>query len=258
MAYNVKLEIFEGPLDLLLHLIKKSEVDIYDIPISTITEQYLKYLDILKSLNLNMAGEFLVMAASLVHIKSKMLLPPSVDDTDDDDDDEGLDPRGALIRKLLEYQRFKEAGEELFRRLVLGRDVFARGQPLPLDDFDEDDGDLGFGDVSMYDLMEAFREILKRVPDTYSIDLTVDKFRIKDKINEIMERLSGAKSVLFSELFRVDSVRGEVIVTFLAVLELAKLLMIRLNQSDEGAIRVYTTSPDGAPAGDVIQAGDDG
>jgi segregation and condensation protein A len=240
MAYNVKLEIFEGPLDMLLHLIKKNEVDIYDIPIATIVERYLEYIEMMKSMNLDLAGEYLVMAATLVHIKSKMLLPLP---EEPDEEEEGPDPRDGLMRKLLTYQRFKEAAEELQKRLILGRDVFIRGIPFPLDDFLEEERDAGLVDVSLIDLMEAFKEVLKRARPEYAIDLTVDRFRVADKVNHIMEVLGREKSVLFKELFPASATRGEVIVTFLAVLEVAKLQLIRIHQSDGGGIRIYPSSP---------------
>jgi segregation and condensation protein A len=240
MAYNVKLEIFEGPLDLLLHLIKNNEVDIYDIPIAKVVEQYIEYIEMMKTMNLELAGEYLVMAATLVHIKSKMLLPLP---EEPDEEEEGPDPREGLVRKLLTYQRYKEAAEELQRRLLLGRDVFTRGMPLPIGDLTEEDGETGLVETSLIDLMEAFKEILKRVPETYTMDLTVDKFRVVDKINHIMEVLGREKSLVFKDLFHVSATRGEIIVTFLAVLELTRLQLIRVHQGGEGIIRLYLSSP---------------
>jgi segregation and condensation protein A len=242
MAYNVKLEIFEGPLDMLLHLIKKNEVDIYDIPIAAIVEQYLEYVEMMKSMNLDLAGEYLVMAATLIHIKSKMLLPLP---EEPDEEEEGIDPREELVRKLLTYKMYKEAAEELQKRLVLGRDVFTRGGPLPLDDFEQDEREVGLVDVSLIDLMEAFKEILKMAPKTYELDLTVDKFKVVDKINYIMEEVGREKSVVFKDLFPSSATRGEVIVTFLAILELTKLQLIRVHQVDEGVLRLYLSSPPG-------------
>jgi segregation and condensation protein A len=239
-AYSVKLGIFEGPLDMLLHLIKKNEVDIYDIPIATIVDQYLEYIEMMKSMSLDLAGEYLVMAATLVHIKSKMLLPV---EEEAEEAEEGEDPREALVRKLLIYQRFKESAEELKKRLVLGRDVFSRGMPLPLGDLEEGEEEPGLVDVSLMDLIEAFRDILKRAPKAYSLDLTVDRFSITDKVNHIMEVIGKNKSVVFKELFPGSAPRGEVIVTFLAVLEVVKLQLIRVHQSEEGVIRLYLAAP---------------
>ena len=241
MTYQVKLDIFQGPLDLLLHLIKKNRLEISDIPIAAITEQYLEYLDFIKETNLELAGEFVLMASTLVHIKSKMLLP--VIETEEEAE-EGPDPRAELIRRLLEYQRFKEAAEELMGRKLLGRDVFRRGASFPLEELGEDEGDvLDFTDVSLFSLMEAFKGILKKAPSVHTVDITVDRFKVQDKINRILETLEGSGSVSFTELFEEGAVKGEVIVTFLAILELAKLLMIKVRQGEGEAIRVYHAAP---------------
>lgn len=236
--YKVDLDIFAGPLDLLLHLIKKNEIDIYDIPISEITDKYIEYIDLIKKLNLDMAGEFLVMAATLTHIKSKMLLPlPEMEEEEDD----GIDPREELMRRLIMYKMFKEASLELTSRQVLGRDVFRRGMPVTLDDIRDDteeEEELAI-DSTVFDLIDAFKDILKRFPKDYTLDLTVERFRLTDKINHIMDKLSGDKSVIFEELFPSDATRGEVIVTFLAILELAKSFLIKVYQGDEGVIRLY-------------------
>jgi len=232
--YNIKLDIFEGPLDLLLHLIKRNEVDIYDIPVAVITEQYLEYIDIMKEMNLEFAGEFLVMAATLVHIKSKMLLP--VDEEAPPEEDEGIDPREELVKRLLEYQRYREAAKELADRNLLGRDVFGRGGQIPLDELEEG---AGFVNVSVFDLMEAIKAVIARAPKERTIELTSERFKIADKINYIMELLGAEKSATFTGLFPDGATRGEIVVTFLAVLELAKLLMIKIHQTDDGVIRVY-------------------
>lgn len=238
MAYQIKLDIFEGPLDLLLHLIKKSEVDIYDIPISIITEQYLEYIEMMKEMNLDVAGEFLIMAATLVHIKSKMLLP--VDEEAEETEEDGADPREELIRRLLEYQRYKEAAKELGERPLLGRDVFKRGCDEPLDELE--DG-AGFMSVSVFELMEVLKGILARAPKERRIELTSERFKIADKINYVMEIVGRDKSATFTSLFPDEATRGEIVVTFLAILELAKLLMIRIHQTEDGVIRVYQPPP---------------
>ncbi len=236
MAYNVKLDIFEGPLALLLYLIKKNRVDIYDIPISTITEQYLEYIEVMRSMNLDVAGEFLLMASTLLHIKSKLLLPPQ----DSEEEPEEEDPREELVRKLIEYQRFKLAAEELIKRRLLGRDVFKRRNTSFLDGLKEEDQIIEIEDLSIMELISAFKEILKRLPeDTKGLEFTVDRFRVTDRINSILEVLSEEKSVRFDELFIPTAPRGEIIVTFLAILELARLKMIRINQTTDGIIRLY-------------------
>ncbi len=231
--YNIKLEFFEGPLDLLLHLIKKSEVDIYDIPIATITEQYLEYIEMLKEMNLDRAGDFLVMAATLTHIKSKMLLPI---DSVEEDEEEGPDPREELIRRLLEYKMYKEAAEELGERDRLGRDLFVRGQEIELEGIEE----TGLINVTVFDLMDALRGVLARSNSETVLELTAERFKVADKINHILDTLGMHHSVTFTSLFETSASRGEVIVTFLAVLELAKMLLIKLHQTDDKVIRVYT------------------
>ena len=234
MAYKIKTDIFEGPLDLLLHLIRKNEVDIYDIPISSITEEYMQYLEMLKALDLNVAGEFILMASTLVHIKSKMLLPIEEEEEEADD----YDPRDELVERLLEYQRFKEAAGELDSRNLLGRDVFTRGQPYTLD-VQEEDVSTALVNISVFDLMEAFQEVLNNIPKDYTVDISIEQFKIVDKINLIMETLEEKGSVTFASLFPTGGSKGELIVTFLAILELCRLLLIRINQPEEGAIRLY-------------------
>jgi len=238
MAYNIKLDIFEGPLDLLLHLIKKNEVDIYDIPIAVITDQYLEYIDIMKDMNLDFAGEFLVMAATLVHIKSKMLLP--ADTTAAEEDEEGVDPREELVRRLIEYRVYKEAAKDLSARTLLGRDVFKRGSVV---DHDELEQGAGLMSVSVFDLMEALKGVLARAPKERTIELTVERFKIADKINHIMERLNSEQSATFTSLFDSDATRGEIVATFLAILELCKLVLIKVHQTEDGVIRVFLPPP---------------
>lgn len=240
MTYNIKLDIFEGPLDLLLHLIKREEVDIYDIPIARITEQYLEYIEMIKEMNLDFAGEFLVVAATLVHIKSKMLLP--VDTPADTEEQEGPDPRAELVARLLEYQRYKEAAAELGARPVLGRDVFLRGEPFDLEGMEEN---TGLMNVNIFDLMDALKGVLARAPKDRIVELTVERFKIADKINYILELLGEAKSATFASLFAEGTTKGEIIVTFLAILELAKLLLIKIHQTEDGIIRVYSRDKGG-------------
>jgi len=239
MGYKIKLDIFEGPLDLLLHLIKKNEVDIYDIPISVITEQYLEYIEIIKEMNLNLAGEFLVMAATLVHIKSRMLLPvPEIEGEEGDD----IDPREELIQRLLEYQRYKEAGEDLACRRRLGRDVFLKG-PMAAPEGTAEDRPLN---VSIFALVEALKDILQRAEGEYVMEITAERFNVADKINHVLERLSESGSATFTSLFNEGAPRGEIIVTFLALLELVKLLLIKIHQTEDGIIRVYSHNPQGS------------
>ena len=222
--YKVRLEIFEGPLDLLLHLIKKNEVSITDIPIATITEQYLATMELMESLSLDLAGEFLVMAATLIHIKSRMLLPAG---SDEPDEDEGLDPRDDLVRRLLEYQRFKEAAEQLEQREMLTRDVFIRAAKPA-----EKVGPRGFREVSVFELLGALKRVIDRLPKDSFHEVTLDKITVREKMTLLLDRLRRLGSILFDALFNDVRSRMEVVVTFLAMLELVKVRAIRIYQEE--------------------------
>jgi len=224
MITRVQLEIFEGPLDLLLHLIKKNEVSIADIPIATITEQYLSTLELMQGLNLDVAGEFLVMAATLIHIKSRMLLPPG--ENEDEEEEEG-DPREELIRRLLEYQRFKEAAEELERRELLSRDVFVRRSEAP-----EEAETVGFESLSLFDLLSALRHVLERFPEEGIHEVTLDTISVREKMSFLLDELRRRGKVIFQSLFETATSRLEVVVTFLAMLELVKIRAIRVWQEE--------------------------
>jgi segregation and condensation protein A len=218
------LEIFEGPLDLLLHLIKKNEVSITDIPIATITEQYLATLELMQNLSLDVAGEFLVMAATLIHIKSRMLLPAG---DDEGDEDEGVDPHEELVRRLLEYQRYKEAAAELEQRDLLTRDVFVRS-PTPT----EEVGPRGFREVSVFELLGALKRIIDRLPKDTVHEVALDKITVREKMTLLLETLRAHGSVFFESLFVEVKSRVEVVVTFLAMLELVKVRAIRIFQEE--------------------------
>jgi segregation and condensation protein A len=220
--YRVQLPAFEGPLDLLLHLIKKNELNIYDIPIALITHQYLEYLDLMKSFNLNIAGEFLVMAATLIHIKSKMLLPPE----DQEEETEEEDPRADLVRRLLEYQRFKHAAEGLSWREEIWRDVFRRENP-PADPAGEE---VVLSDVSLFDLMEALQAVLARVPKDKVLEIIPDEVSVRQRMSQMMERLEKVDGLIFEALFEGERTRAAVIVTFLALLELIRLQLANVQQ----------------------------
>lgn len=233
---RVQLEIFEGPLDLLLHLIKKNEVNIADIPIAAITEQYLATLELMQSLNLDVAGEFLVMAATLIHIKSRVLLPPGEDE--DGEEEEG-DPREELVRRLLEYQRFKEAAEELEGREILKRDVFVRRSEVP-----EDLATAGFEGLSLFDLISALRQVLERFPDEGIHEVTLERISVREKMSSLLDDLQRRGKVIFQSLFEAAASRFEIIVTFLAMLELAKIRAIRVRQEErEGPIVIELAAP---------------
>ncbi len=244
--YEVKLENFEGPLELLLHLIKKNEINIYDIPIALITQQYIETLDLMKSLNLSIAGEFLVMAATLIHIKSKTLLPPS-------EMEEGLeetDPRHELVWRLLEYQKFKEAADRLEERESLWREIFRR-EPSPSPELLPEE--IPLVDVTLYDLLDALNSVLSRLPDKKLLQVTADALSVKDRMQFLIERMGNTESLLFEELFEGVSTRYAVVVTFLALLEMIRLGLIQALQGENcGPLRLLKTknlSAEGEPNG---------
>jgi len=223
VPYTVRLEMFEGPLDLLLHLIHKNELDIINIPIALITEQYLEYLKLMKVLNLDIAGEYLLMASTLLYIKSKMLLPASPEEGEE----EGEDPRAELVRRLLEYQKYKEAAAELEKRPMLDRDVFIRSTSMEI----EDAGEEGRVEVSLFELVEAFRKILERVKIEEFHEVILDRLSVEEKAQEILSLLQREKrSMAFHLLFPEQASRRVIIITFLAILELVKMKLVRIFQ----------------------------
>jgi segregation and condensation protein A len=245
-AYKVKLDTFEGPLDLLLHLIRKNEVNITDIPISMITEQYLGYLEMLQELNLDVAGEFLVMASTLIHIKSKMLLPRP--ETAQESLFEEEDPRDELVRRLLEHQRFKAAAEMLHDRELTRSAQFTRPDSRVADAMeDEYEPEL---EVDLFSLLTAFRGVLERASRRPRMVLPPEQISIQDRIEQLLGRLSETEACGFEDLFSDgDGSRPFMIVTFLALLEMIRLKLIRVFQSGSfGAIRVYKRArPTDAP-----------
>lgn len=227
-GYSVHLDTFDGPLDLLLHLIRKNELDVCDISIAVITRQYLDYIKLMKELNLEVAGDFLVMAATLLQIKSRMLLP--VDEPEASEDEEA-DPRAELIRRLMEYQQYKDAGMVIGARALLGREVFVRTCVDPLlSAARSEEGPL---EVSLFELVDAFRVLLDRIPAEHFHDVdAAETFSIADCINEILSLLQERDTVQFDDLVRDDFTRERVIVTFLALLELCRLKLIRIFQNE--------------------------
>lgn len=224
-GYRVRLDLFEGPLDLLLHLIKKNEVDVTNIPVARITEQYLSYLDLMRELNLDVAGEFLVMAATLTLIKSRMLLPSAEPDADEE-----IDPRADLVRQLLEYQRFREAAQTFTERPLLHRDVFAREPGAEgLDLQNESPPALK---VTVWELLEAFRAILKRTRPDAVHEVAAEPVSLRERIESLLQALGVARSLTFDSLFDDCASRLHVIVTFLAVLELMKMQVVEAVQEE--------------------------
>ena len=235
-AYPIRLQHFEGPLDLLIHLIKKNEVNIYDIPIALITDQYLDYLSLMQELNLDLAGEFLVMAATLIHIKSRMLIPRPTPDVDGELDEE--DPREALVRRLLEHQKFKAAAELLHERETLRSAQYRRPDAAVAEAAgEEQEPEL---EVDLFSLLAAFRGVLERAKSRPRVVLPPEQMSIEERIEQLLERLSETEAVGFEELFADANTRGALIVTFLALLEMIRLKLIRAFQSGSfGPIRVY-------------------
>lgn len=229
--YQVRLEeIFEGPMDLLVHLIKKNDLDIYDIPIALITDQYLQYLELMKALNIDYAGDFLLMASTLTQIKSRMLLPIHGDEEDEED------PMQEITRPLLEYLQMKSAADQLAERNLLGEKTFIRNpsrdefMPGPDDEYIK---------VGLFELIDAFQKILERIPEDHRVQLTADEISVKDKISQITEILEAKETITFFELFSENAGKHEIIVTFLAILEMVKLTLIRIVQSAKtGIIRI--------------------
>ena len=238
--YKVKLEVFEGPLDLLLYLIKKEEVDIYDIPIERITNQYMEYLSIMKLLNLEVAGEFLVMAATLMYIKSRMLLPVDQQITDSEAE-EGEDPRWELIRQLVEYKKFKDAALQLGRREEEQSNIFPRQGP---ETGIEMAADVPLAEVSIFDLINAFNEVLKKAGAREDFrEIFEERFTVSDKIEEILYSLQTRTEIMFRELFERAGSRAEVVVTFLAMLELIRMKRLKVRQEHAfGEILVFKAS----------------
>ncbi|MDP6980333.1 MAG: segregation/condensation protein A [Myxococcota bacterium] len=245
-GYGVKLPVFEGPLDLLLHLIKQNEVDITDIPIADIAAQYLDYLEIMRSLDLDVAAEYLVMAATLAQIKSRMLLPPSEEEEEGDE----IDPRAELVARLLEYQRYKEVAEALSKRRWLGRDVYpAKGmEPEPPSEAEREI------EVGLFELIEAFRLVLSGAKDEEDGEgvhvVESEEVTVRDQMSWVMNVVEGRESIEFHQLFGAGGGkpnRTVLIATFLAILELTRLHALSIYQgvdtegAPDGAIRLRAT-----------------
>ncbi len=232
MSYKVKLEVFEGPLDLLLYLIKKNEIDIYDIPIAAITEQYLEYLELMRMLDLNIAGEFLVIAATLIHIKSKMLLPPDEKELLPEEEE---DPREELVRRLVEYKKFKEVAGILQDLESQRKKMFTRDIP-----FEVEPGEVFF-EASLFDLITAFTRVLKDVPKEMFQEIIKDEFTVERSMHDLLHMLVKTPVMSLFDLFKNAKNKPEIIATFLAVLELIRLKEIivvqKQNFSDIEIIR---------------------
>ncbi|MCG3171895.1 MAG: Segregation and condensation protein A [Myxococcota bacterium] len=243
--YRVELPGFEGPLDLLLHLVEKHKLDILELPIGFITERYLEYLDTLRDMNIDVASEYLVMAATLAHIKSRMLLPKEETAGEQEEQEQG-DPRAELIRRLLIYQKYKQAAEELAERPLLGRDTFVR-PPVNRKEWVEDD-EIPLADVDVMKLVELLASVLENVKSTAVQEIFVERVSLNERIHELREILRGRPYVSFMGIMRNLQTRTDVIVTFLAILEMAKLRQIRIRQvDDEQDIHLISTSKGDEP-----------
>jgi segregation and condensation protein A len=233
-SYGVKLELFEGPLDLLLFLIRKDEIDIYDIPIADITRQFLSYVEIIQGLNLELAGDFVVMAATLMRIKSRMLLP-----ADPDAEEEEGDPREELVRRLLEYQQFKDVAGWLEDQQEAFRDVYYRGASVGVNDLREEEEEEGFRPVSMFELLSAFKRAMDMVPKVNVHQVAEMEVSSEERMNFVLDVLSQRGQVPFFELI-AGAQRIVVVVTFVAILELMKELKVFVKQvGSDGEIWVY-------------------
>ena len=222
--YIVSLDVFEGPLDLLLHLIRKHELDIFDIPIAFITTKYLEYLESMKQLNLDLASEYLEMAATLTLIKSRMLVP--ADDSDTEElFEEGPDPREELVRRLLEYQKYKNAAEELTALPVLGRDTFPRGSGEDIT------VERDLASPGLFALMEAFQKVLKGANIDPFHEVSITRISVSERINQLVDRLREKRKLTFLQLFEDQHTRSDMVVTFLACLEMVKLGLMLVYQA---------------------------
>jgi segregation and condensation protein A len=233
-AYHVSLgDIFDGPMDLLVHLVKKNDLDIYDIPVALIAAQYMEYIKLMKALNIDIAGDFLVMAATLAHIKSRMLLP-----IDEEQEEDAEDPRLEIVRPLEEYLQIKYAAEGLTERDRLDWDVFVRSYTNG--DESAGGGPDDFIQVSLFELIDAFQKIIERVSPQHFMNITLDTISVKSRISEIADLLEECDSVTFDEIFKGQATRAQIIVTFLAILEMAKAQIIRVMQHvSSGIIRIF-------------------
>ncbi|MGA9522521.1 MAG: segregation/condensation protein A [Myxococcaceae bacterium] len=246
-AFRIALPNFEGPLDLLLHLIKEHKLDIFDIPIALITQKYVESIDRMRALDLDIAGEFLVMASTLAHIKSRLLLPRQEQPLSDVAEviEEQNDPRAELVRRLLEYQKYKEAAETLGRQDILGRDVFTRN--VPVEKVPIPDEEVGLVEISVYKLIEALDRVVKEAAPKFQHEVVREKVSLSEAIQRIAARLRDEPQLKFFSLFEGARTRTQIIITFLAMLEMVKLKLIRVYQ-EEGAEEILLS-----PKGDALE-----
>jgi len=260
LNYQVALDVFEGPLDLLLHLVRKHELAILEIPIAFITAKYLEYLDAMQRLDIDVAGEYLVMAATLCHIKSRELLPnpepEPIEDADEDSPLEEIDTRGELIRRLLEYQKYKEAAGQLGGRPVVGRNVWGRGTSLEDAVAEGLDADMiaPLASFPVHKLIEALDRLMRSAKVKISHNVLIDRLSVSQRISELTDRLEREGTFTFTSMFRfarpdvemtIAEIKHEAVVTLLSILEMAKLRLISIRQDDgDDDIIIARTSED--------------
>lgn len=249
--YQVALPIFEGPLDLLLHLVKKHELDIFDIPVAFITQKYVQHLELMRSLNLEIAGEYLLMAATLAYLKSRELLPSQDPAQVDEPDEDQIDTRQELIARLLEYQKYKAAGGALSERPVLGRNVWTRGSSMDNVMPDEVVEQAPLEDVPLFALVEALAEVMAKAKLKISHEVTVERLSIGDRMGQLAERLFAEGTFTFASCFRLEhpsheALKLHVVVTFMAVLEMTRMKIIRIAQSEDAQIHITRAVADEA------------
>jgi segregation and condensation protein A len=250
-AFRIALPNFEGPLDLLLHLIREHRLDIFDIPLALITEKYLEYLERMREINLDIAGEFLVMAATLAHLKSRMLLPrqdvaeQAADAVAELQQEEAGDPRGELVRRLLEYQKYKDAAEQLARQDILDRDIFPRRVPVEAVPIPEEE--VGLQEFSVLKLIEALDRVMERLTPKLQHEEVREKVSLSDAMRRIAEQLAGKESCTFDSLFEEQRTRQAVVITFLAILEMVKRRLLKVSQEEPLAAILLK------PNGDALQ-----
>jgi segregation and condensation protein A len=258
-SYQVNLDVFEGPLDLLLHLVKKHELSILDIPIAFVTEKYLEYLDAMAGLDIDVAGEYLLMAATLCHIKSRELLPSSEPLEEEAEAVEGeeveIDPRADLIKRLLEYQKYREAADKLGQRPVVGRNVWGRGTPTEdaVSEGVDADAIAPLAPFPVHKLIEAFDRVMRQAKVKVAHNVMIDRLSVSQRISELTDRLEKEGRFAFSSMFSflrdgvartVDEIKHEAVVTFLALLEMAKLRLVALAQHEDEEIFIQRAGDD--------------
>jgi segregation and condensation protein A len=252
-SYKLKLDLFEGPLDLLLYLIKKDDIDIKEIPIVKITEQYMQYIEMMKMLDLDVVGDFLVMAATLMQIKSKMLLPPDPSEVTEEE----LDPRDELVRRLMEYKKFKEVANDLQQKETWRKDFFSRSnEEGALDQIKKDAKDVYF-EANLFDLITALSDALKRIPEEVLHEIVKEEFTVEQKIHDLLHTLIDQPTILLRDIFARSRTKIEVIVTFLAILELIRLKEIKImQQTIFGEIEVLRNKENIIPSDQASQNND--